>query len=340
MKKYICLFLMCLMCFSFKTYAKDYKPGLNTILNSEENRIVFDSFVVEDTIKTSFNDPMWYDRKKAVATYDKFAKENNGAVSLSELFYVCLNAYRISETITWDDCKDIFILPLLKNADELSFIDDEVEEVYNGNIHGFPCTPSETFDPKDIPNMVCTTGKHADSDPAFEKAMITKFRTEGGCAYVNDGNGLTCYGVGGRYHPQVYRKDPPFTRAEAEEIAYKDYYTKYNIHWLPDAIRGDVFMAMWGSGNRENSIGILQDVLGVKHTNRVDDETLKAARSYQGNLRKAFLKARWKKMQDNGDFSNGWAKAFIAYMKNGCHTVPKQPLYRTKETTELCEKHK
>ena len=334
------IFLMCLMCFGFQTYAKDYKPALQAELNSEEARITFDSFVVEDTIQTSFSDPRWFDRRKAAATYDKFAKENNGALSLSELFYVCLSAYNISQGVTWEDCKSIFILPLLKNADELSFIDEEVEEVYNGNIHGMPCTPSETFDSKEIPNMICTTGKHADSDPAFEKAMTTKFRTEGGCKNVGDGNGITCYGVGGKYHPEVYRKNPPFTRAEAEEIAYRDYYTKYNIQRLPDAIRGDVFMALWGSGKAKSSIGLLQQVLGINQTNKIDDETLSAARNYKGNLRKAFLKARWKKMQDNDGFSNGWAKAFIAYLKNGCHTVPKQPLYRTKETTDLCEQHK
>lgn len=331
------IFFCLMLCFTVNVNADDYKIGLETALT--ENRVAFDPVIVEDTLITSFRNPDLYDLQKAAETYDMIAERNNGYVSLEELFYVCLKAFKEQPINPWNACQNAFIIPLALNANDTSFIDDVIVEAYNGHAFDQGCWPPETDMEGLAPNAVCTTGKYEKIDPVFEKAMITKFRTEGGCAYVKDGNGKTCYGVAGKYHPEVYRKNPPFSRAEAEDIAYKEFYKKYGIYKLPDAIRGDVFMAFWGTGQAKKSVGLLQEVLGVKQTNVVDDATIQAAANFtDGNLRKKFLKARWNRMKNSDSFSNGWAKAFQVYLKNGCHTVPKKPLDRNAQTMANCPK--
>ena len=336
MRKYFfILYGLFICCNGYAAAPHNYKADLENIL--EEERIAFDSMVVEDTIKNNMHSN-YYDVETAANTYDMLAEKNNGYFSLTELFYVCLQSFIDKPINAWNACKRDFIVPLLMESDELSFIDDVIVEAYDGHSFNQPCRPPETEPAKGglVRNAICTTGYYEDIDPAFEKAMITKFRTEGGCAYVNDGNGKTCYGVAGRVHPEVYRKD--FSRADAERIGYTHYYTKYNIDKLPDAIRGDVFMAVWGTGSASRSIKLLQKVMGIYQSGEIDEETISAAENYAGNLRKEFLKARWNNMKHNGNFSNGWAKAFIVYLKNGCHTVPSIPLERNEETVAECKK--
>jgi hypothetical protein len=354
MKKYICFFLICFTAgFNISAFAqqkRDFKTELEGVL--VEDRLAFDPVLVEDTLTTAFNDPHQYDLEMAATTYDELSERNKGYMSLEELFYVCLRAFRERPDDPWSVCKQQFILPLLTISDELSFIDDAIIEAYDGHAFNQQCTPPAWDMEKLAPNIVCTTGRFESSDPAFEKAMITKFRTEGGCTDIQkDGCHRTCYGVcsgnvgrDGKY--RVYNeklendwrhKTNTFTRQDAEDYGY-DMYTKNKIYLLPDAIRGDVFMALWGTGQPRRSIGLLQQVLGVQQTNKVDDETIMAASNYNnGNLRKKFLKARWQQMKDNGSFSNGWARGFMVYLKNGCHTVSPVPLYRNAQTMAGCK---
>ena len=323
----------------------DYKKPLEQAFQ-DEPRVFFESDTVISAMTDAFSDQP-YDIYKAAAAYDELVKQNSGYMSVEDLFYVCLFGHEDFEEHgpdwqknMWAECKEHWIEPLIDKTEDTLFINDEIVEVYDGTKFNESCTDSEYADDRSILNMVCTTGKYAESDPAFDKAMITKFRIEGGCADVGDGNNVTCYGLASKYYPQVLRKDPPFSRAEAEEIAHEKYYKKHKIDKLPDAIRGDVFMALWGTGQPKKSIGLLQKVLGVPQTNKVDEETIAAARDWHGtNLRRKFLKARWQSMKNNGTFSNGWAKAFLKYMRNGCHTVPKKPLYRTPQTVAECAKH-
>ena len=345
MKKYIILIFSLIVCLiHIDVYAgnrPDYKTPLTKILN--EPRIYFEPEKVETMLERSFADPLAFNLKSAVSAYDALVVENQGYMSVDDLFYVCLaatNNANIRKTRSdwhdymWDYCKYGFILPLIKLSEEEVFIDESVVELYDGTKFNQECTePRWASKEEDVLNMVCTTGKYKDLDPAFEKAMITKFRLEGGCKDVHDGNGMTCFGVASKYYPNVK------TRADAEEIAHTDFYTKHDIDKLPDAIRGDVFMALWGTGKPSKSIGLLQIILGVEKTNKVDEATISAARKYKGNLRKRFLKARWELQKDNGTFSNGWAKAFLTYLKNGCHSRTETPLLRTKETMDECKKH-
>lgn len=347
MKKLFCLFIVLINIFAnVNSYAvPDYKSKLNTIL--DEPRIFFEPEKVESMLQKSFADPLAFDLDAAVKAYDELTKENGGYMSVDDLFYVCLVATHEEnvkkerkdwKSYTWDYCKYTFILPLIKLSEEEIFIDENVVEVYDGTIFYKGCTePAVATEEEDVLNMVCTTGKYKDIDPAFEKAMITTFRLEGGCANVRDGNGMTCYGIGSASHPEVLNKN--FSRADAERIAYNDYYKNLNIDTLPDAIRGDVFREYFRSGKYKNTIWVLQDILGVERSSVITPETVEAARNYKGNLRKRFLKARWEKNKDNKRFSNGWAKGFLALLKNGCHTETETPLLRTQETIDECKKH-
>ena len=199
-----------------------------------------------------------------------------------------------------------------------------VEPEYDGTKIGGPCTKASASGGTFVSN-VYVTGRYADH-PAFEKAMITKFRTEGGCgSHPEDANGLTCYGVSSRYFPQV--KKPGFSRADAEDIAWNAFWKRHNIGKLPDAISGDVFMALWGTGSKKKSIGKLQEMLGLENTGVVDDATVEAAKNYKGDLRTQYLDYR-ERMFRNGNptFRRGWLNGLALYRPNGCHTIVDKPL--------------
>ncbi|MBP9999640.1 MAG: hypothetical protein KBT14_03015 [Proteobacteria bacterium] len=195
-----------------------------------------------------------------------------------------------------------------------------IEPPYDGTKIGGACTKPSSSAGK-FTNEILTTGRYASISPAFEKAMITKFRTEGGC--VNnpaDKCGYTCFGVCATYFPQVKKKG--FSRADAEDIAYNSFWKKHNLDKLPDAISGDVFMALWGTGSKPASIGLLQKILGVPQTSVVDKATIEAAKNYQGDLRTKFLNARGEKFKHGqSEFSRGWLNSLQVYRANGCHTI-------------------
>lgn len=194
------------------------------------------------------------------------------------------------------------------------------EPAYDGTKIGGPCTnPSSSAN--DFTNQILTTGRYAQKSPAFEKAMITKFRTEGECGeHPADRGGYTCYGVSSVFFPQAKR--PGFSRADAEDIAWNSFFKKYHLDLLPDAISGDVFMALWGTGSKKYSIGILQKILGLEPTGIVDEETINAAKNYSGNLRTQFLDAREKQFKrGQSEFRTGWLNALDVYRANGCHTI-------------------
>ena len=193
------------------------------------------------------------------------------------------------------------------------------EPPYDGTKIGGACTKPSTSGGK-FTNEILTTGRYK-KYPAFEKAMITKFRTEGGCVdHPADSGGYTCYGVSSKYFPAVKNKN--FSRADAEDIAYNSFFHKYHIDQLPDAISGDVFMALWGTGSKPASIGLLQKILGVPQTNTVDATTINAAKNYHGNLRKQFLDARESAFRaGQREFRDGWLNALDLYRANGCHTI-------------------
>lgn len=341
-----------------KTKSEKYKEELATQLKADSVRVVFTpdtvlsavtnlfpvSLPTQQTLIPEMNEDMSDDEisekaEQMLKLYDRVIDEK-GAVSADDLFKLCVEMGITNVNI----CNDQFIKPMLEMDEYVNSkeFDSFFKEQYNGYAMNQACTPPESdfkdFGVYDVPNMVCTTGKYAQTDPAFEKAMITKFRLEGGCTDTqSDGCGRTCFGVCGKYHPEV--KNPNFSRADAEKIAH-DIYVSNKINLLPDAIRGDVFMALWGTGQPKKSIGYLQEILGVPQTNIVDFATINAARTYNGNLRKRFLARRWRALEKNKTFSGGWAKGILVYIANGCHTQPKTPLLRNSVTVKECGKYK
>ena len=80
-------------------------------------------------------------------------------------------------------------------------------------------------------------------------------------------------------------------------------------------------MALWGTGSKYASIGLLQQLLGVKQTGVVNQETIDAAVNYQGDLRTKYLDARENRARHGqSDFRQGWLNAIEVYRANGCHT--------------------
>jgi len=194
---------------------------------------------------------------------------------------------------------------------------------YDGRIYGGMCTlPAQS---RNFSNQYYTTGKYAVSDAAFDKAMNTVFRAEGGLAnHKNDSGGLTKYGVAQNYNPGVDVKN--ITRADAENIAYTRYYKKYGIDKLPDAIRGDVFQVGWGTGPKV-AVKQFQGILGVPKTGTVNHATVAAAQNYKGDLRGKFLESHKQYLQgiverkpDQKVFQRGWMNRVELMRDSGCHS--------------------
>ena len=82
-------------------------------------------------------------------------------------------------------------------------------------------------------------------------------------------------------------------------------------------------MALWGTGSKKNSIGLLQEILGLKNTGVIDDATISAAKNYTGSdLRTRFLDRREAQFrQGNKTFRRGWLNGLNLYRANGCHTI-------------------
>jgi lysozyme family protein len=354
MKKITSCFLLAFtFCYIDGAYAEPAKDiYIREIDRNLGMKIEFNSGAVEKTMRKAFaNDK--YDIKVAASTYNSLTKQNKGKVSAEDLFFVCLQAYKQKsrndqtwKTAVWKECKENFIKPLLVQAKDYAFIDDAIVEVYEGTVGG-QCTPPEYAEKGFPSNKLCDNIGRNTGHPAFEKAMITKFRTEAGCTDDGrDGCARTCYGVCSQEDStydepkELYRQymcmEHNFTRANAKELAWK-IFTDNRLEQMPDAISGDIFMGLWGTGDKPGVIGGLQRILKVRVTNQIDDNTIRAAKAYKGNLRKRFLQARWELMKTKPNYSlygNGWGHAFLVYARNGCHTATKTPL--TRANAEFC----
>lgn len=200
----------------------------------------------------------------------------------------------------------------------------------NNNSFNGPCTPPQRS--KIFVNKILTSGQYANSDPAFEKAMITVFRTEGECSNdPDDAGGYTCYGISQRANPEVDVRN--ITRADAERIGYKKYYTAYNIHKLPDNLRGNVFMLSWASGPGR-ALDKLCNFLNIPYRTKIDESVISAAINYPGDIHNDFLdtQQQWyiqaSKKDNNKKFLKGWMNRVQLMRENGCHTPTTDPITR------------
>ena len=193
-----------------------------------------------------------------------------------------------------------------------------------------PCTPPQRS--KIFVNKILTSGQYAQSDPAFEKAMITVFRTEGECSNdPDDAGGYTCYGISQKNNPEVDVRN--ITRADAERIGYNKYYVKYNMNTLPDNLRGNVFMLGWASGPA-TAVKKFCKFLKIPERTKIDENIVSAATSYPGDIHNDFLddQQNWyiqaSKKGNNKKFLKGWMNRVQLMRENGCHTPTTDPITR------------
>lgn len=207
------------------------------------------------------------------------------------------------------------------------------------------CTPPQRS--QFFSNEIKTTGRYAQSDPAFEKAMITLFRVEGG--YNPDDNGSPSnMGIRQKDNPDVDIKN--LTHADVENIAHKKYYSNYNINNLPTTTRGNVFLQTYNSG--PSALKRFRRFLGLKESvAKLTDDDIAAAKNYSGDIHNDFLdkelefyqKLSEKAIKDkkgnyqydkNGNiitykiYLNSWIKRIKILRENGCHTPTTDPIYR------------
>lgn len=196
------------------------------------------------------------------------------------------------------------------------------------HIHDGPCTPPQRSNV--FSNKILTSGQYRQSDPAFEKTMITTFRAEGGCGnHPNDSGGYTCYGISQNNNPEIDVRN--ITRADAENIAHRKYYAQYGIDKLPDYIRSDVFTFGWASGP-VTAIRNLCRVLGMPERNSIDSEIVMATENYNGDLhndyldamQQYFIKCASKTGQDV--FLTGWMNRVKLTRENSCHYPTTDPI--------------
>jgi len=203
---------------------------------------------------------------------------------------------------------------------------------YNLKTHNGGCTPPERS--TRWRNNIQTSGHYQNSNPAFEKFMITAFRKEGDC--VNDPNnrgGYTCFGCAseGLCHGIDMRN---ITRARVEDLAFQKIYKANHVDKLPDAFRGYAMWGLWGSGNK-TGIKLFQRALGVPITYKIDNTTIRAAEQYTGDFAYAYTTTHEQFYRDivkadpsQNRFLRGWLNSLELLRPSGCHVVPTNQIYR------------
>jgi len=200
---------------------------------------------------------------------------------------------------------------------------------YNLATHNGGCTPPESDN--FWPNKIFTSGAYMYTAPAFEKFMITAFRKEGECG--QDRDGWSCYGC--------YSKGlcagidmKTVTRSMVENLTYNKMYLAENIDKLPDAFRGYAMWGIWGSG-QVTGTKIFQRALKVAETGKIDDATIRAAETYDGDFADAYVREHERfyrnlvvKDSNLNKYLDGWLKSLKLLRPSGCHIVPTKPIYR------------
>ena len=190
-------------------------------------------------------------------------------------------------------------------------------------------------------NRILTSGRYETISPAFEKAMITILRKEGGCGTIKaDSGGYTCLGIAWNYNKDKFPTKEALSKityAQAEDYYYNYFWLKYKIYKLPDTISGYYLLAAMGSGP-SIAYNQFRKFLNVKNYNRayqIDDEMVGAARNYNGNIakdwidkvREPFLHKIEQAYAEQGSKIN-YAYSIKLQRENGCHICPTYPLHR------------
>ena len=183
-------------------------------------------------------------------------------------------------------------------------------------------------------NDICTSGKYADTNPAFEKATSGTLRVEGGFAPFSQARGGdTKYGITKKYNPDVDIEN--LTPEGAQDIMYETYYSQQHIYKLPDYVRGTVFDMNFMSP--KFTWPTLCKRLGAKCEDYVTDEMAELAENYPGDLVKdllddyqIFFEEAATRGDDGPSLKQGWLNRVKLLRTNGCHypTKPEEALYR------------
>ncbi len=212
---------------------------------------------------------------------------------------------------------------------------------------GKTCTPPQHSN--FFPNKIFTTGRYEQSDPAFEKALITLFRVEGDYN-PNDVGSPSKYGIRQESNPDIDIAN--LTRADVEEIAHERYYANYAINTLPDNSRGNVFLQTYNGG--PGAIKRFRRFLKLTEKPiKIDNNVVTAVLNYPDDIHQKYLDyelefykrlAREPIRNNNGDvqydqngqiktyaiYLDGWEKRVQLLRENGCHTETTNPIYRDK----------
>ena len=318
----------------------------------------FDENIAEALLEKHFGD---YNLDDASAKYDELASAKDGYLSAQDFYWICKAGWiapgwqRIAEGIKylvfgvndnsdlWTRCKDTFAKEMIEHV---RIIQDIVYKtaIVDYNTFNQQCTPPLTYAAtKDVRDIYCSAHKHDNDDPAFEKAWVTRLRIEGAtCRNLNDGQNLTCFGIGAKGHPLVDEKED-FSIWDAYDIAYNDYYKNWNFQKLPDSLRGDFFMIAFHSGNALGTTKRVKRIVGMNADNgQVNDELVEKIKNYTGHdLRHQIYVKYWEWLQTTTNASkyrDGWAKALMLTMENSCHspTPEDRALEENDKTKKVC----
>lgn len=288
----------------------------------------FDPGIAEVLLAKYFGE---YDLNAAAEMYDGLASKNQGYLTAKDFLYICvagMEKYYTDVYKLWGDCRKGFI-------DELLDRTTGVQDVYKMGVSDFTafnqsCTEPLKYTDGRAKNIYCISNKH-NEDPAFQKAWVTQLRIEAPtCKDVKDGARMTCFGIAEKYNPEVRTADD-FTIADAEEIAYNNYYKKHKLNDLPDALRGDFFSTYFNQGEvgGKKLMKILQQIVDVeKYGSKIDGyygpKTQSAIVNYRGPDLRQQLAAKRFAMRESYEqyerFRDGWARQDWITLENGCHT--------------------
>lgn len=121
-------------------------------------------------------------------------------------------------------------------------------------------------------------------DPLFDSVVTNVLKREGGYKKWHDSlGGETKYGIAGKYHKGIDIKG--LTPDAAKDIYYKEYWKPIHAGAFPPAVSEVLFDFAVHSGPG-NAVKLLQRMLGVEATGKVNDETVQQAKvmSYKAGM--------------------------------------------------------
>ena len=277
-------------------------------------------------------------RANKAKDYKKFKDLNNYQLYNIEIKDTKFDASQNNSTTQNAPQKNDADTPVNPNGRENNYTGETIGTgtlVFANNVFNGPCTPVDKTS-ESIHADIITTGRYETKSPAFEKTMINLFRLRRGCGNDSgDAGGVTCCGIAQNSHPDLDVQN--LTIGKTEDIYWNNYYIRYGFNKLPDAAITAIlpFASSVGGGTaiKETRVAFkLPETCQNGHA-CIDDALINAMKNYSGNLHGFIMDVYEKHYRDNGNerFMEGWLKRIRYLRQNGCHTIPKNPIKRTKK---------